>query len=56
MKKNKVNISTQNSTIIVKRCWRLIGQMLRRETASIVKKALHWTPDGKRRKVRPRVT
>ena len=43
-------------TIITKRRWRWIGHVLRRERDSIVRISLHWTPDGKRKKGRPRTT
>ncbi len=43
-------------TIIIKSCWRWIGHVLRREDGSNIKTALHWTPDGKRKRGRPKIT
>lgn len=42
--------------IIVKRRWRWIGHILRREDGNIARTALHWTPEGRRRRGRPRMT
>ncbi len=42
--------------IIMKSCWRWIGHVLRREDGSNIKTALHWTPDGKRKRGRPMIT
>ena len=42
--------------IITRRRWRWIGHVLRREPQSIARTALHWTPDGKRKRGRPRTT
>ena len=42
--------------VIAKRRWTWIGHILRREPSSLVRTALHWTPEGKRRKGRPRMT
>ena len=42
--------------IILKRRWRWIGHLLRREEGCVSKIALHWTPEGKRRRGRPRTT
>jgi len=44
------------NTIITKRRWRWIGHVLRREPKSITRTALHWTPEGKRKRGRPRTT
>ena len=43
-------------TTIKRRRWRWIGHVLRKEQGDIVRTALHWTPDGKRRRGRPRTT
>ena len=44
------------STIITKRRWKWIGHVLRRDPLSITRTALHWTPDGKRKRGRPKTT
>ena len=43
-------------TIITRRRWKWIGHVLRRDPQSITRTALHWTPDGKRKRGRPRAT
>ncbi|XP_073670675.1 uncharacterized protein [Paramisgurnus dabryanus] len=43
-------------TIIMRRRWRWIGHLLRREQESITRTALHWTPEGKRKRGRPKNT
>ena len=43
-------------TIITRRRWKWIGHVLRRDPQSITRTALHWTPDGKRKRGRPRTT
>jgi len=43
-------------TIISRRRWRWIGHVLRRKPDSTVRTALHWTPEGKRKRGRPRET
>ena len=43
-------------TTIIKRRWKWIGHILRKDPSSITRTALHWTPDGKRKRGRPRVT
>ena len=43
-------------TIIMRRRWRWIGHILRREQGNITRTALHWTPEGKRKRGRPRNT
>ena len=43
-------------TIIARRRWQWIGHTLRKEQQSITRTALHWTPDGKRKRGRPRTT
>ena len=42
--------------VITKRRWRWIGHVLRKDPKSIVRTALHWTPEGKRRRGRPKTT
>ena len=44
------------STIIMQRRWRWIGHILRREHNNITRTALHWTPEGKRKRGRPKNT
>ena len=44
------------STIIKKRRWRWIGHVLRKDPNNLTKTALHWTPEGKRRRGRPKIT
>jgi len=39
----------------MRRRWRWIGHVTRQET-SIAKTALHWTPEGERRRGRPEIT
>ena len=43
-------------TIIKQRRWRWIGHVCRREKDNIIRTALHWTPEGKRRRGRPKNT
>ena len=43
-------------TIIKRKRWRWIGHILRREEGNISKTALHWTPEGKRKRGRPKAT
>ena len=43
-------------TIIMRRRWNWIGHILRREPDSIPRIALHWTPEGKRKRGRPKTT
>ena len=43
-------------TIIMRRRWRWIGHVMRREQDNITRTALHWTPEGKRKRRRPRNT
>lgn len=43
-------------TIITNRRWNWIGHTLRKDPQSITRTALHWTPDGKRKRGRPRTT
>ena len=42
--------------IIMGRRWRWIGHVMRREQDNITSTALHWTPEGKRKRWRPRNT
>ena len=42
--------------ILVKRRWKWIGHTLRRDADNISKTALHWTPEGKRKRGRPKNT
>ena len=39
----------------MRRYWRWIGHVTRQE-ASIAKTVLHWTPEGKRKRGRPKIT
>ncbi|KAL0187117.1 hypothetical protein M9458_018787, partial [Cirrhinus mrigala] len=43
-------------TIITRRRWRWIGHVMRKDCTSISKTALHWTPEGKRKRGRPKNT
>jgi len=43
-------------TILVRRRWRWIEHVLRREPENITRVALHWTPEGKRQRGRPKNT
>ena len=43
-------------TIIMRRRWRWIGHVMRREPSNITRTALHWTPEGKRKRGRPKNT
>ena len=43
-------------TIITRRRWRWIGHIMRKEQDDITKTALHWTPEGKRKRGRPKET
>lgn len=44
------------ANIITKRRWNWIGHVLRREHDSIPRVALHWTPEGRRKRGRPKIT
>lgn len=44
------------STIIRRRRWRWIGHVLRKEQQDLTKTALFWTPEGKRKRGRPKTT
>uniref|UniRef100_UPI0025FC2CDF hypothetical protein n=1 Tax=Thiolapillus sp. TaxID=2017437 RepID=UPI0025FC2CDF len=43
-------------TIITRKRWRWIGHVLRKDANSITKVAIHWTPEGKRKRGRPKTT
>ena len=43
------------ATILMRRRWRWIGHVTRQE-ASIAKTAMHWTPEGKQKRGRPKIT
>ncbi|RXN04778.1 endonuclease-reverse transcriptase [Labeo rohita] len=43
-------------TIITRRRWRWIAHVMRKDCTSISKTALHWTPEGKRKRGRPKNT
>ena len=42
--------------ILMRRRWRWIGHILRKEADDITKTALHWTPEGRRKRGRPKNT
>ena len=42
--------------IIMRRRWKWIGHVIRREPSNITRTALHWTPEGKRKRGRPKNT
>ena len=44
------------ATILMKRRWRWLGHVIRGGSDSITKTALHWTPEGKRKRGRPKNT
>ena len=44
------------STIIMRRRWRWIWHVMRREPGNISRTALHWTPEGKRKRGQPENT
>ncbi|XP_060077350.1 uncharacterized protein LOC132556910 [Ylistrum balloti] len=43
-------------TIIMRRRWRWIGHVMRKDQDNITRTALHWTPEGKHKRGRPRNT
>ena len=43
-------------TIITRKRWRWIVHVLRKDANSITKVAIHWTPEGKRKRDRPKKT
>ena len=44
------------STQIQQRRWKYIGHILRKEQGTNEQRALRWTPDGKRKRGRPKTT
>ena len=44
------------ATTIMRRRWRWIGHVLRKDQEDITKTALHWPPEGKRKRGRPKMT
>ena len=44
------------SIVLTRRRWSWVGHALRRESTSISKVALRWTPEGKRKRGRPKST
>ena len=38
------------ATILIRRRWKWIGHVIRRDQNSITKTSLHWTPEGKRKR------
>ena len=55
---NLLNITQQSDmhSIINRHRWTWIGHVLRMDTNAIPRVALHWTPEGKRKKGRPKTT
>ena len=43
-------------TIITRRRWRWIGHVMRKANGNIARVAVHWTPEGKRSRGRPKTT
>ena len=43
-------------TIIMRRRWKWIGHVMRREQGNITRTALRWTSEGKRKRGRPKIT
>eukprot|EP00057_Strongylocentrotus_purpuratus_P015866 XP_011670340.1 PREDICTED: serine/threonine-protein phosphatase 6 regulatory ankyrin repeat subunit C-like [Strongylocentrotus purpuratus] len=43
-------------SIITRRRWRWIGHVMRKDRDDITRTALHWTPEGKRKRGRPKTT
>ena len=43
-------------TIILRRRWKWIGHILRMDAQNITRVALHWTPEGRRKRGRPKTT
>ena len=52
----KISNQESMSTILLRRRWKWIGHIIRRDEDSFIKTALHWTPEGKRKRGRPRNT
>ena len=48
--------SLQVSTQVKRRRWRWIGHVLRQQTTALTRIALRWTPDGQRKRGRPKDT
>ena len=46
--------SDKPATIVKKRRWTWVGHVLHREPNSLLRIALHWTPEGKRKRGRPK--
>jgi hypothetical protein len=44
------------ATILLRRRWKWIGHVIRKDRNSITRTALHWTPEGKRKRGRPKNT
>ena len=44
------------ATILMKRRWKWMGHVIRKDNSSHTKVALHWTPEGKRKVGRPKIT
>ena len=42
--------------MVKKRRWRWLGHVMRKDASDIIKTAMHWTPDGKRKRGRPKTT
>ena len=43
-------------TIVLRRRWKWIGHVLRMDAQNITRVALHWTPEGRRKRGRPKTT
>ena len=44
------------ATILTRRRWKWLGHVIRKDSRSHTKTALHWTPDGKRKRGRPKTS
>ena len=53
---HKQTNSTDMRTILKRKRWVWIGHVLRRPQENITRTALRWTPEGKRRRGRPKMT
>ena len=42
------------ATLLIRMRWKWIGHVIRRDQNSITRTALHWTPEGKRKRGRPK--
>ena len=42
------------ATLLIRMRWKWIGHVIRRDQNSIIRTALHWTPEGKRKRGRPK--